>query len=117
MTASNDGISEFKHAGLKCKIVRTDMGHWCGYVRVPDEMPPTRWESDYDSKHDEILAAEVEVWGGVTYGPDGDGWVGFDNAHARDLVDHREFNTEADAVKNETQRLAEQIADINRIEQ
>jgi len=116
MTAS-DGFSEFRHAGLDCKIVRTDMGHWCGYVRIPDNTGPVRCTSDYDIKSGEHLNADVDVWGGVTYGPDSDGWVGFDDAHSESLVNNREFSTPQEAVKNETQRLAEQIADINRIEE
>jgi len=105
----SDGVERFTHDGLDCKIVKTDMGHWCGYVRRPETVEPVRWRSDYDSKHNEVIDAEVEVWGGVTYGPDEDGWVGFDDAHSRSLADHREFDTEEKAVKNETQRLAEQI--------
>lgn len=103
---------QFTHAGLDCKIIKTEMGHWCGYVRRPDEAEPVRWTSDYDSKHDEILEAEVDVWGGITYGPDDEGWVGFDDAHAQSLVDHSDEETDEDAVKAETKRLAEQVADL-----
>lgn len=103
---------EFKHVGLDCKVVKTDMGHWCGYVRRPEDVEPVRWTSDYDSKHDEVIDAEVDVWGGVTYGPDDDGWVGFDDAHARDLVDHREQNSDKSAVKQEAQYFAEQIQQL-----
>lgn len=107
-TSSND-IERFTHEGLDCKIVKQDAGHWCGYVRRPDTVKPVRWTSDYDSKHDEIIEPDVEVWCGITYGPDDDGWVGFDDAHAHSLVDHREFETSREAVKNETKYLAEQI--------
>jgi hypothetical protein len=105
-------IEQFKHAGLDCKIINQELGHWCGYVQIPDALGPVRWTSDYDSKHDEVLEAEVEVWGGVTYGPDEDGWVGFDDAHSRSLVDQREQNSSKSAVKEETQRLAEQIVEL-----
>jgi len=108
--------NEFRHAGLDCKIVKTSLGHWCGYVRRPEEVEPIRWTSDYDSKHGTVLKAEIDVWGGVTYGPDEDGWVGFDDAHSRSLVDHREFGTSKSAVKNETQRLAEKIADRQEVD-
>ena len=99
----------FSHAGLDCKIVQMRQGHWCGYVRRPEDVEPVRWTSDYNSKQDDVIDAEVEVWGGITYGPDEDGWVGFDDAHACSLVDHREFDTAKDAVKNETRYLADQI--------
>jgi len=107
-----DGVERWTHAELDCKIVKQDMGHWCGYVRRPEDVEPVRWQGDYDSKHDEILEAEVDVWGGITYGPDEDGWVGFDDAHARSLVDHREWDTSKDAVMNETEYLAEQIRSL-----
>jgi len=106
---STSGTERFSHAGLSCKIVQTDMGHWCGYVKIPDDLGPVRWTSDYDSKHDEILEAEVDVWGGITYGPDDEGWVGFDDAHAQDLVDDSPGETDQKAVKIETERLADQI--------
>jgi hypothetical protein len=105
-------VERFTHADLSCKIVRTDLGHWCGYVRRPEDVEPIRWTSDYDSKHDDTLDAEVDVWGGITYGPDEDGWVGFDDAHARAIVDHREADDERGAVRLETKRLAEQIQEL-----
>lgn len=108
------GVERFQHAGLDCKLVKQDLGHWCGYVRRPESAEPVRWTSDFDSKHGEILEAEVDVWGGITYGPDDDGWVGFDDGHARSLIDHQDSNAETDreAVKFETGRLAEQIAQM-----
>ncbi len=74
---------DFEHAGLNCRITKTRQRHWCGYVECPDDLGPVRWTSDYDSKHNDVLRPEVEVWGGITYGPDQSGWVGFDDAHAR----------------------------------
>lgn len=50
---------------------------WCGYVRLPEDHP---WRG---------MDAEdipVDVHGGVTYGPDGDGWIGFDTLHAGDAL-------------------------------
>lgn len=105
-------VERFTHSDLACKIVRTNLGHWCGYVRRPEDAEPIRWTSDYDSKHDDVIDAEVDVWGGITYGPDDDGWVGFDDAHARDLVDYREADDARGAVRLETKRLAEQIQEL-----
>ena len=110
---SSDDTERFSHAGLSCRIVRMDLGHWCGYVQIPDDLVQVRWTTDYDSKYNEVLEADVDVWGGITYGPDDDGWVGFDDAHARSLVDHREQNSNKSAVKQEAQRLAEQIVHLN----
>jgi len=109
---STDDTERFKHVGLDCKIVKYDIGHWCGYVRCPEDVEPVRWTSDYDSKHNEIIEAEVDVWGGITYGPDEDGWIGFDDAHARSLVEYRDQNSDKSAVKEETQHLAEQIQSL-----
>lgn len=103
----------FTHTVLDCKIVKTEMGHYCGYVRRPESVEPVRWSSDYDSKHSEILEAEVDVWGGITYDPDQDGWVGFDDAHSRSLVEHRDEETDREAVIAETKRLAEQISNLD----
>jgi len=102
---------EFEHAGLNCRI--TDAaGHWCGYVQIPDNLGPVRWTPDYDSKHGEILDAEVDVHGDITYGPDDDGWVGFDDAHAASLVEFSEEETPKAAARAETKNLAEQIAEL-----
>jgi hypothetical protein len=103
---------EFEHAGLNCKILKTSMGHWCGYVQHPENVEPVRWTPDYDSKHEEILEADVEVWGGVTYGPDDERWVGFDDGHALSLRMRRDADSDREAVIEETKRLAEQIADL-----
>jgi hypothetical protein len=89
------------------------MGHWCGYVQIPGGLGPVRWTSDYDSKHNEVLEAEVDIWGGITYDPDSDSWVGFDDAHARSLINHREQNSDKGTVKQETKRLAEQIVQLD----
>lgn len=104
--------SEFTHAGLDCKIVKQDMGHWCGYVRRPYDAEPVRWTADYDSKHDRLLEPEVDVWGGITYGPDEEGWVGFDDAHSRPITSQRDPDSSHEAVKEETKKLAEQIAEL-----
>ena len=100
----------FEHEGLDCKIVTRNGGYWCGYVRRPERIEPVRWTSEYDADSDAVIDAAVDVWGGVTYGPDEDGWVGFDDAHAGDLVDERAADSDKAAVKTETKYLAEQIA-------
>lgn len=99
----------FQHENLDCKIIRVDLGHYCGYVRRPEDIEPVQWRQDYDHVDDEIIEADVDVWGGITYGPDDDGWVGFDDAHAMSLVDDSPAETDREAVKLETKRLAEQI--------
>lgn len=100
---------EFMWAGLDCKVLQHESGHWCGYVRRPEDVEPVRWQPDYDSKHGELLETDVEVWGGITYGPDSAGWVGFDDDHALSLLMKRDADSEKEAVKEETKRLARQI--------
>ena len=47
-----------------------------GYARLPDCDHP--WNDIYRAQE------EISVHGGVTYGPDENGWVGFDTLHAGD---------------------------------
>ena len=105
-------VERFSHSGLDCKIVTRSGGYWCGYVRRPDAVEPVRWRSEYDVDADEVIDADVDVWGGITYGPGEDGWVGFDDNHAGRLVDESSADTDKAAVKNETKYLAEQVCDL-----
>lgn len=50
---------------------------WCGYVNLPDDHPWRRMAQE---------DIPVRVHGGLTYGPDGDGWIGFDMMHAGDRL-------------------------------
>lgn len=114
MTSESDVPTEkFKHAGLDCKIVKTSLGHWCGYVKRPESAEPVRWRSELDGEHNEVLDAEVDVWCGITYGPDDEGWVGWDDGHGHNIADHRDEDTDKEAVKAETKELAEQIAGLD----
>lgn len=80
---------EFEHAGLRCILARNQMLAWCGYVGVPAGHPA--YGMDYDD-------VDVSVHGGLTYAEacrapvchiaenDELWWLGFDCAHAGDLV-------------------------------
>lgn len=115
---------DFLHAGFSCFIKRGPMGAWCGYVGVPATHPA------YGQYYDEV---KVEVHGGLTYAdqcrgsichvpqegmPEDVWWLGFDTAHAGDLVPGypRDWPSDAsDTYKSrayaeaETRRLAEQL--------
>jgi hypothetical protein len=73
---------EWTYRERDCMVVKNDLGHWCGYARttlsgfVPADL------HDYEGTERHTL---LDVHGGLTYGPDDDGWVGFDCGHARDL--------------------------------
>lgn len=62
---------------FRCRLERGPVGSWCGYVGVPEGHP---W---YETE------PEVRVHGGISYSAredDGLWWVGFDTAHAGDLM-------------------------------
>lgn len=84
---------EFEASGLPCLLRRNDLGAWCGYVAVP-RGHPCHGKSLHDLCH-------LEAHGGITYGhacagdichvpkegaPDDVWWIGFDCAHAFDLI-------------------------------
>lgn len=68
-------VKEWTHHGIDCKIVKIDLGHYCGYVKAPNP-------DELDMAHG---YPDLDAHGGITYGPDNDGWVGFDTAHAWDV--------------------------------
>jgi hypothetical protein len=87
---------EWRYRGLPCLMVRNvEMGNWCGYVAVPPSHP-------WHGKHrDEPDALDVEVHWGLSYAdacgghvchvpqpgePDDVWWLGFDCAHAYDVM-------------------------------
>lgn len=83
---------EWRHTGLPCLIVRSQLGALCGYVAVPPEHPLHGVPYGY---------VHASVHGGLTYSdrcagrichvpaegePDDVWWLGFDCAHAHDLI-------------------------------
>ena len=122
---------EFEHAGYKCLILRhPELGHLCGYVGVPRGHPC--YGKHYDHLPYEDLLS-VEVHGGLTFSQAGNGktwpagywWLGFDCAHAWDLVPfmanikglessgtYKNFQY----VKQETKGLTDQIAKLDFID-
>lgn len=113
------------HNGLPW-VTRLDegFGHRCGYVGLPQGHP------SYGKRYEDI---DVEVHGGLTFsGWDVEGftadqlwWVGFDCLHAGDAPDpelapdtwrssliHGAHVWTSDEVVQETERLAEQLAEV-----
>lgn len=116
--------------GLDCLIVRNRLGALCGYVGVPPAHP---WHGkDYDDVY-------ADVHGGLTYAdrcqedeehgichlpepgrPDDVWWLGFDCAHAGDLVPGAgrvspyETYRELNYVRDEVARLARQAKEAAR---
>lgn len=119
---------EFEYAGLKCLILRhPELKHLCGYVALPKGHPC------YGKDYDDI---GVEVHGGLTFAREGDGkdwakgywWLGFDCAHAWDLVpqmveligrelwEHETYRNFA-YVRAQIKSLAEQLAKVKQREE
>ncbi len=83
-------ILDFNVYGFPCRIMRNpDMKFLCGYIGVPNNHP---WfEQTY-------VAVDANAHGGLTYSgkkptinfypdpPPGHWWIGFDCAHAGDLI-------------------------------
>ncbi len=119
-------FAEWRHAGLTCLAHRGGVGAWCGYVAVPPGHPlhGVRW-----------LDAVLDVHGGLTFAEarhkyfgrtlkegetDGHWYLGFDCSHAGDAMpttyhlfqrkEYEEHYWTLEEVREETNRLAEQVA-------
>jgi len=68
-------LDTWEHAGLACMVKASPLGALNGYVKLSPTHP------DFGREYDDI---DVEVHGGLTYGCDKAGWVGFDTLHAGD---------------------------------
>ena len=112
---------EWRHEGLPCLILRGQFGALCGYVAVPPSHPC------HGLGYDEVPA---HAHGGLTYSdacagrichvpregePDDAWWLGFDCAHAGDVVPafriflgDQEYRDVA-YVRAEVESLAEQL--------
>lgn len=80
----------FKYKGYECVIKRVpEMLHLCGYIKIP------KGHALYGDKDEEYGLLDIPVHGGVTFNgdleEDGGFWIGFDCAHAGDLVPMMEF--------------------------
>lgn len=107
-----DGVEN----GIEWIVARAPLfGAHNGYVKLPLGHPWRDLELQTDPGDQ-----GPEIHGGVTYGPDGEGWIGFDTAHAFDvwpgspeyMQHHGEYDTHwtIDMVVQETLNLARQAA-------
>ncbi len=107
--------TKFKHGRFDCEVSLTGMGHYCGYVGLPEGHP---WFGVF---YDFIIeVGPAEVHGGLTYSEfrkDGLWWIGFDCAHSGDGMKEGlpGWKDEAYATA-ETKKLAEQCATSERYE-
>jgi len=98
-------IETWTHAGIDCAIGHTSLQGRCfnGYARLPDNHPLRRIVDAHatlrpDDPAWRVLENVIEesdwglsVHGGLNYGPDDEGWIGFDTAHAGDLWRAEDF--------------------------
>lgn len=80
-------IERWNHNGVECAISPSPMGGMNGYIQIPKD---ARQSSGPPSPEHHWLSAEdledsLHCHGGITYGPDEEGWLGFDTGHAGDL--------------------------------
>lgn len=84
---------EFTYKGYDCLVIGYNIGHRCGYVRLPEG------HKYYKKHYDDI---PVDVHGGLTFSEDIDDelaerferfpkgyWIGFDCAHLGDAQDEQ----------------------------
>jgi len=82
------GLQQWEAHGLQCLIRE---GHDClnGYVKLPSPLA-----KKYES-YDDVDLINLECHGGLTYGPNEDGWIGFDTAHWGDFWPDEELGKHA----------------------
>ena len=107
--------------GLPCVAILTPIGHWCGYVGVPEGH--RAYQIDYDNVK-RVDGEWIDVHGGLTYADFSDErgagfwWLGFDCAHCGDavpgLMEHDgDIFRDLDYVKQECAKLALQLKEIS----
>lgn len=95
-------IEDWQYKGVRC-IIRPGLGTLNGYARLPTSM--RAWWTNENEAGD-VLAAHC----GITYGPDDDGFVGFDTGHA---FDYWAADDLIGIVDDEGLKLANTFAEMN----
>ena len=67
-------VSHGTHNGIPWAIMKNpELGFRCGYVQLPEAHPWRAGDTD--------ILDHIDAHGGITYGPDKHGWIGFDTGH------------------------------------
>lgn len=115
--SDRDARRRWSHAGLDCAMVDSNIGFVNGYVRLPEGHVAR--SATYDQ-----INRTVSIHGGLTYGVDADGWVGFDTGHGGDYwpgMDPKYFYGPAERTWDmerltaEVESLASQLAAMTQI--
>ena len=70
-------VSHGTHNGIPWALMQNPtLGICCGYVQLPEAHP---WRAG-----DPDILDHIDAHGGITYGPDKQGWIGFDTGHYGD---------------------------------
>jgi len=107
-------VEEFVYDGRKCLVTQhPEIGHFCGYARTP-------FQFHYEDTRFNTTSL-IEINGGLTYGVDDGGFIGFDCAHsweecyrAGELVTDPSLSSQdtkewtVSGVKKEVKHLADQ---------
>lgn len=65
-------VAQGTEQGIEWRVTANDIAFaWNGYARIPDGHIWRNLNAD-------DIAPLVDVYGGITYGPDRSGWIGFD---------------------------------------
>lgn len=106
-------VDRWTYEGRECEVVKHWLGHYCGYTVTA---APQEIDGDLD---------RLSVHGGITYGPDGNGVIGFDCSHAGDVcvdddgepiseldpfIDRQTWR--AEDVKQEVESLVDQLTTL-----
>jgi hypothetical protein len=72
---------DFTYKDIPCRVIRQEIGHLCGYIKVPNE------HKFYKLDYDDI---DIDVHGGITFNgsiedAENEFWIGFDCAHWGDV--------------------------------
>jgi len=97
-TSRSEIEKEWTAHGLLCRVLILDIGHRCGYVRLPEDH--IFFGVDFGVIYD--YAPQIEVHGGITFSDRfdekiNDWWIGYDCAHSGD-------RPELSKIKNEETR-------------
>lgn len=113
-------VESFVYDGRECLVTQhPKIGHYCGYARTPYQFSYTILQ---------YPVSFIDVHGGLTYGVDDDGFIGFDCGHAGDeCYKDGELVTEPSFlpgekknlwnltdVKDEVRHLADQLTALER---
>ena len=101
---------EWTHRGIPCRVYHNPLGTPNGYVELPEDHPARPLDLQFDDY------GVFDVHGGITYGGCGSRVIGWDTNHSGDAMpwfpERGGRVWTVNDVKDETTRLADQVADL-----